>query len=124
MDDHCKINYIYFFLGLIFILVVLPGINACSKKTFCANESTAIQNKNPYLLKYKPVTVIDFRELDGCNFILKTDDGKNLIPENLADSLRKNQLKLWIQYSETNKPNICMSGKTIFLLDVRLPADR
>lgn len=73
-------------------------------------------------------TVTDFTGLDGCGLMLVLDDGTRLIPEKRTyiqapkqedDPLYYFTLtagqKVKIAYNETNLPNVCMAGKTVFI---------
>ena len=65
-----------------------------------------------------PVTVIDFRELDGCTFLLQMENGDKLQPENLPADFQKPGLKLFITYKYNDGMGICMAGKMITLIEV------
>lgn len=56
----------------------------------------------------------------GCNYLLKLTD-KNLEPLNLADSLRKPGVKLWLKYHhEPKRMSVCMMGEIVTVDDVKL----
>jgi uncharacterized lipoprotein YajG len=65
------------------------------------------------------VTVRDFRSLDGCTFLLETEDGKHLQPANLKDSFQKEGLVLGVTYKKIKTPSICMKGEPVELLMVK-----
>lgn len=57
------------------------------------------------------VMVKDFRGLDGCGFLLQVNDTLKLEPVELADSLKQNELKLYIRYQPVKDyMSICMAG--------------
>jgi hypothetical protein len=76
----------------------------------------------------KIATVTDFSGLDGCGLMLVLEDGTRLIPERRQYfvapkqeddplyyfTLRAGQ-KVKIAYNETNIPNVCMAGQTVFI---------
>jgi hypothetical protein len=72
--------------------------------------------------------VVDFTGLDGCGLMLVLEDGTRLNPEKRvyvqAPKREEDPLyyftlvageKVKIAYTETNSPNVCMSGKTVFI---------
>lgn len=99
-------------------------LTSCCKKVTDTHLSEDKQRETLDLSKYKLVIVIDYRELDGCNFILKLADGHMLIPENLSDTLKKDQLKIMVRYMETHKATICMAGSSVSILDAKWPAEK
>ena len=61
--------------------------------------------------KFKKATVIDMRELDGCQFMLQLDSTHRLEPTNLAEEFKKNKLPVWIKYiEEKDLASICQAG--------------
>ena len=67
------------------------------------------------------VKVVLQTELAGCNYLLAQENGKMLEPLNLADSLKQNDLHLWIKYhAEKNAVSVCMMGTIITLDEVKI----
>lgn len=87
---------------------------SCKSLPKNAENQNAIDTNN-----YTRVTVVDYSELAGCGFILSVNDTVKLIPESIPDSLKMNNLSVFITYKVTNKPNVCMAGKTIVITDVK-----
>jgi hypothetical protein len=65
------------------------------------------------------VTVRDFRNLDGCGFLLEQNDGKFLQPLNLDTTFQHEGMILGITFKTSKNPTICMKGTPIELLMVR-----
>ena len=65
------------------------------------------------------VTVRDFRSLDGCTFLLETEDGRFLQPANLQVAQQKEGLVMGVTYKKTKTPSICMKGEPVELLMVQ-----
>jgi|CXWJ01.1.fsa_nt_gi hypothetical protein len=107
MSDKLKLKYLLFFVAL---MIFISGCCTSKRQT-----TTSIPNDEGYEI----VTVIDYTELSGCGFIFMVNDSTKLIPQNLPDSLKQNNLKIKIKYKATNKPNICMAGKTIDVIDIK-----
>lgn len=90
---------------------------ACHKKTTPALAQSDNELRN---LKYIPAKVVLQTGLDGCGYLLALDDGKMLEAINLSDTLKKNDLKLWIKYHpEKNAMSVCMSGMVVRIDDVK-----
>lgn len=69
------------------------------------------------------VTVRDYRELDGCTFLLETEEGRFLQPNNLDEPLQKEGLKLGVSYKKIKTPSICMKGEPVELLMIKKIVD-
>ncbi len=81
----------------------------------CKNNRVATENMEGMTV----VTVIDSRDLDGCTFLLKTENDEYLEPMNLNDSLKTHGRKLAIRYKLSKNASICMKGKTIEITTVK-----
>lgn len=92
----------------ILYMLLLVCIAACAQRSQIKSEpaKTGVE-------KYIPVTVIDYRNLDGCDFLLVKENGERLQPLNLADSLKKEGLKIRITYTIEESMGICMAGKMV-----------
>ncbi len=67
--------------------------------------------------------VIDNRGLDGCTYILILGDGTRLEPVDLAESFRKDSLKVMIKYSEVKQPSICMVGRMVNIIEIKVRSE-
>jgi hypothetical protein len=96
-----------------FILLLLCcSIIAC-KSTKTTKDNPANANKIiPKQAKVK-ATVVNMTGLDGCGYLLELENGEKLIPLNLEEKYFSDKMKVWIAYSITNSPTICMVGKAI-----------
>jgi hypothetical protein len=65
------------------------------------------------------VTVRDFRNLDGCGFLLEQNDGKFLQPLKLDTAFQHEGMILGITFKTSKTPTICMKGTPIELLTVK-----
>lgn len=69
---------------------------------------------------YVKATVIKY-EVESCGYILQLEGEKKLMPQNLADEFKKDQLTIWIKYETVKKPPMttCMAGTVVKLTDVK-----
>ncbi len=65
-------------------------------------------------------TVIDYSEVDGCEYLLELSDGKKLQPINLTDEYKRKGLKLFITYKFHDGVGICMAGRMVSLTSVSM----
>lgn len=65
------------------------------------------------------VTVRDFRDLDGCGFLLEQTDGKFLQPLNLDSVFNHDGMILGISFKTSKTPTTCMKGTPVQLIQVR-----
>lgn len=65
-------------------------------------------------------TVIDYRELDGCRFLLELEDGRRLEPVNLEEKFMKHGLKVLITWKNAEGMSICMAGTMVEITSIRL----
>lgn len=101
-----------FFLSLIMLAL------SCHKKTTSTGVITDDELRNQ---KYVPAKVVLQTELAGCGYLLALEDGKMLEPTNLNDTLKQNNLRLWIKYHvEKNAMSVCMVGTIVKVEDVKL----
>lgn len=64
-------------------------------------------------------TILDYSKLDGCTWMIMTDDSTLLRPMNLDSTFQQNKLKVWVKYKPT-KPmvSVCMAGKSVYILQI------
>ena len=96
-------NYAIFFLMLLLII-------SCSGQ----KQTSSV---NP---KGTPAKVIDYRELDGCEFLLELGDGTKLQPVNLDSQFKKDKLEVLITWKKYDGVSICMAGEMIELTSITL----
>lgn len=101
---------------LAIILVIL--ISCHSYKTLVKKESTQQEVDNAALNYEKGI--IRFTELDGCRFLIHLEGGKKLQPDKILPMFEKDSLKVWVKYKPENRMNICMSGITVNMIDIKL----
>jgi hypothetical protein len=61
-----------------------------------------------------------FTELDGCRYLIHLDNGNKLQPDKLDPKFEKDSLKVWVKYKPEDRMNICMSGITINIIDLKV----
>ncbi|MFB6257689.1 MAG: hypothetical protein ABEH38_03265 [Flavobacteriales bacterium] len=64
-------------------------------------------------------TVKDYTHLDGCRFLLITDNGKKLNPLELDSAYRKDGLKVRVSYRKKEAMTTCMAGKNVEIIRIR-----
>jgi hypothetical protein len=80
----------------------------------------SIEKENAEREGLTAATVRDFAGLDGCSFLVVLNDSTRLEPVELADSLKRNELKLWIRYKpENDYMSICMGGTAVRITEAR-----
>ena len=90
---------------------------SCHKKT---TPALVINHEEWQSLNYSHAKVILQTELAGCGYMLALDDGKMLEPLNLNDTLKRNDLKIWVKYHvDKNAMSVCMMGTIVKIEDVK-----
>lgn len=70
---------------------------------------------------YEAMIVKDFHELEACGFILMNADSVYFEPMHLDPTYYQNNLKVFVKYQVSkNQMSICMKGRKIDLLDIKL----
>ena len=99
------------------VLFIVLLFVSCHKKVTSAITQTDVELRS---LNYVPAKVVLQTELAGCGYMLALEDGKMLEPLNLADTLKQNNLRLWIKYHiEKNAMSVCMMGTIVKVDDVK-----
>lgn len=100
---------------VIFSLLLTAAACSPSRKT-----EKPQQEKTPdyAALNYEKGTV-KYWELDGCRYMIETENGKKLNPGSLDSAYAKDGLKVWVRYKQVNRMNICMSGITVDISDIQ-----
>lgn len=70
-----------------------------------------------------PAIVIDYRELDGCDYLLELRDGTKLQPVNLDDRFKKDKLEVLINWKKYDGVGICMTGEMVELTFIKTATD-
>lgn len=110
-----------------FIILLLFFLSACCTRkkttdTIKEEQQPAAVNEevNWASKKYAVGVVVKSDGIAGCDYIVKLEDESVLEPLNLADSLKKNNLKLWIRFHQAkNQAGICMMGEIVTIDDVK-----
>lgn len=99
--------------SLLFILLVFTGMTSCKHKSKTGTDvDYGAQG-------YIAATVINY-EVDGCQWMIQLENGTKYEPQNMDESFRKDQQKVWIKYVEVKGAmTICMAGKVIKLTDIK-----
>jgi hypothetical protein len=102
------------------LLILFIGIICFSSCRERKNTVYSIENETAEREGLTSATVRDFAGLDGCGFLIVLKDSSRLEPVGLADSLKQNELKLWIRYKpENDYMSICMGGTPVRLTEAR-----
>ena len=109
-------------LTLIIVVIVLAA--SCSRKTIPTTTEVKDAPKeviiNYQQEGYIPGTIVDMTGLDGCNYMIKLENGKKLEPDKLEDQFKQNDLPVWIKYSiPKSAMGICMSGQMVILTAIQ-----
>jgi hypothetical protein len=102
-------------LKTVILLLSVFLTSSCSKKNTGSLQQNPPADAPVKDSKMIEATVVDYSNLDGCRFLLELPGGEKLQSENLTPEFEKDKMKVMIKYHVTNKPNICMAGKTIYL---------
>ncbi len=81
-------------------------------------EKKPNESVDPVALNYEK-GVVKFWELDGCQYLIETANGKKLNPGILDTAYAHDGLKVWIRYKQVDRMNICMSGITVDIIDIK-----
>ena len=101
-------------MKLSWVCLVAMLVMACNQKTQTTPPApTPTPTERAWF-----ATVIDYSELDGCNWMLELSDGKKLQPVNLGDEYKRKGLKLFITYKIYDGVSTCMAGKMVTLTSV------
>ena len=65
------------------------------------------------------VKAVNKTGLDGCGYLLETENQSYLEPDNLETKYRVDGTKLCITYKKVNKFSVCMAGEMITLTSVK-----
>jgi hypothetical protein len=68
---------------------------------------------------YIHVTVKDYRDLDGCQFLLVLENGEKLQPQQMDEKYKVDSIMLYIKYKKIDGMSICMAGTLVELTDVK-----
>ena len=112
---HLKFKFYKHYLCLDFripaLIVLLCSLIACHKK---ATVPVILTQEELRMQKFVPAKVVLQSELAGCTYLLALEDGKMLEPVNLHDTLKQNNLRLWVKYQvEKSAMSVCMVGKMV-----------
>lgn len=90
---------------------------SCHKKT---TPVAVITDSELQALNYIPAKVTSQSGLAGCGFMLILEDGQMLEPVNLNDTLKQDQLRLWVKYQVEKKGmSVCMMGTMVRVQDAK-----
>jgi hypothetical protein len=102
----------------IFLLLLSTGLFflvSCKGKSKTGTEKEVDYAAQGYIA----ATVVDYN-VDGCIWMIQMADGKKYEPQNLEDTYRKDQQKVWIKYEvQKNAMTICMGGAVIKITDMK-----
>ena len=98
------------------IIALLIAFTACS-----SSNKTVKTNQQWVEEGYISVTIKDFSSLDGCTFLLVSEEDTKYLPVNLAQEFQKDGLSVWVKYHTLKSSmNICMQGIAISIDNIQL----
>ena len=107
------------------VTLILCLTLSCSKKSVPTSKSKEdlteqkTVERNYEKEKFIRAIVVDMSDLDGCQFLLKLEDGKKLEPLNLDPAYKNDGLPVWIRYIDSKgSMSICMAGKMVKLIAI------
>ncbi|MBK9637826.1 MAG: hypothetical protein IPO63_08400 [Bacteroidetes bacterium] len=88
-------------------------------------KNTIIQEETEPVIEvpegYEAMIVKDYHELESCGFLLMNADSIYYEPIQLDPIFYQNNLKVFVKYQiSKNQMSICMKGKKIDLLDIKV----
>ncbi len=81
----------------------------------CAAKKSAPETVAPIPADAVQVKVIDYRELDGCGFMLEKLNGDKLEPVNLDAKFHHEGIKLMVTFTYFDGMSVCMAGRMVKL---------
>lgn len=79
-----------------------------------------INKQSPPKEDFVKAIVKDFRGLDGCEFVLLLENGKQLIPSKLNSDYKIQDLPVLIKYKKAEgMMGICMAGEIVEIIDIK-----
>jgi hypothetical protein len=90
---------------------------SCKTNTKPVTPATILEIASPKHEGFTKVIVIN-HTVDGCNWMLKLENGKLLEPVNLGDEFKKENLIIWIQYKHYENYSFCMAGEMVTITSV------
>ncbi|MBL4624801.1 MAG: hypothetical protein JKY42_06640 [Flavobacteriales bacterium] len=106
------------------IAILVLGLTACSSSTKTAERTKKepIKSTQQWVDEgYVAALIKDFSSLDGCGFLIITEsDKKELMPVDLPESSRKDNVQVWVKYHPI-KPiqSTCMKGIPVSVDDIQ-----
>tara|TARA_B100000683_G_scaffold63881_1_gene62331 strand:- start:429 stop:710 length:282 start_codon:yes stop_codon:yes gene_type:complete len=85
----------------------------------CSQRQSGISNETQNNNCDKTIAIVrDYRDLDGCKYLLELKDGRFLNPTNLDSNLRKDGTKICIDFIIQRIPSVCMKGEVVELKSI------
>lgn len=106
------------------ITLIIVGLTLISAAQSCRVHVEPVQEVRkepvPSYIGFTKAIIIN-STLDGCTWLMELEDGKKLEPVNLKEDLKRNGLKVWIQYKRYENFSFCMTGEmvTITAIEIR-----
>ena len=67
---------------------------------------------------FERVTVVDSRDVYGCDFLLQRDDGSLLRPVNLDEEWKHAGIRLWVRVAALKGiVSVCMRGQSVKIIE-------
>jgi hypothetical protein len=102
--------------NIIILLILIQAVACSGQKSGRGTNDTTMPGIQ--------ATVVDYRELDGCEYLIELQDGTKLQPVNLDNKYKKDQLKVRITWKNFDGAGICMTGTMVELTSISLAAEK
>jgi hypothetical protein len=105
-----------------FLLIVAFSFSTCKSQKESAGDSTAVTEKEMLAQGFVKGTIVDYSKEKGCTYLIRKDEtGELLLPMKLEDRFLVNNLKVWIKYGYSRRPQgSCLQGITITLSEIKI----
>ena len=106
----------------LYVLIFIAVFSACAggKDASKTNMADSKTEEEWAIDGYTAGTIQDFSLLDGCGFLIVMNDAQ-LLPINLAEEFKKNNLAVWVKYHYPKAAQTtCMKGKPILIDEIKL----
>mgnify|MGYP001589060402 CR=1 FL=1 len=93
---------------------IILFMNSCK----CKEPAAASIQRNYTSEGFTKAIVIKY-EVDGCVWMIQSENGEKFEPSNLPEEFRKDQLPVWLKY-QFQKAGVsnCMAGKMVLISEI------
>ncbi len=104
-------------IALFMVLLLMAASCKCGKQGVVYEDKVS----SPLIPEdMQLMVVVDSRDLDGCNFLLRAEDSTYYDPGTLSSEFCVDGMKVYVKYRlAKNSMSICMRGKQIILSEIK-----